>query len=237
VIDVVGTVTRVVPLASSAVMQPSDLLQISYVYQVDPDLKSSITSGSLQLVADWQWIAVSYVHDQTTQTPISGNTESTLLDDQKRDTLRIDLRGNWGAWTARANNTLRLTRDTRVQYDEVRTGVDLSWQPTWVWALNLNASHGDTRFLDTGRTTRTADVRLGGSWTTGSGWWGNGHVEYRTLDDSELLPETLVEGRLQVRRSWPSLDFSLSFGAGERTRGEITTDSADVSVRLSRQFR
>jgi hypothetical protein len=237
VIDVVGAVTRVVPLASSAVMLPGDPLQISYVYQVDPDLKSSVTSGSLQLVADWRWIAVTYSHDQTIQTPLSGDTESTLLGDQKRDTLRVDLRGDWGAWSARANSGLRRTRDTRVQYDEVRTGADFSWQPTWVWALNLNVSHGDTRFLDTGRTTRTSDVRLGGSWTTGSGWWGNGHVGYRTLDDSELLPETLVEARVQIRRSWPSLDLSVSCGVGERTRGEITTDSADVSARVSRQFR
>lgn len=236
-IDVVGTVTRIVPLASSAVIQPGDLLQISYVYQVDPDLKSSVTSGSAQVVADWRWIAVSYDHDQTTQTPVSGNTESTLLDDQKRDTVRLDLRGEWGTWSARANNTMRWTRDTRVQFDEVRTGADLTWQPTWVWALNLSASHSDTRFLDTGRKTSTADIRLGGSWTTGSGWWGNGHVSYRTLDDTELLPETLVEGRLQFRRSWPNLDLSVSCGAGERTRGQITTDSADISFRVSRQFR
>jgi hypothetical protein len=237
VVDVVGTVTRIVPLASSAVMLPGDLLQISYLYQVDSDLKSSVTSGSAQLVADWRWIALTYNHDQTTQTPLSGNTDSTLLNDQKRDALRLDLRGTWGAWTARADSTLHWTRDTQVKYDEVRTAASLTWQPNWVWALDLNASHGDTRFLDIDRRTLISEVRLGASWTTGFGWWGNGGISYRTLDDTQLAPERLLEGRVQFRRSWPNLDLTASCGAGERKRGPITTDSADISVLVSRQFR
>ena len=83
-----------------------------------------------------------------------------------------------------------------------------------------------------GRTTLTLEGEINGRW-----------VEElrsecdRTLDDTELAPETLQEARVQVRRSWPALDLGFGFGVGERTRGPISTDYADVHVSVSRQFR
>jgi hypothetical protein len=56
------------------------------------------------------------------------------------------------------------------------------------------------------------------------------------MDDSQLLPETLKEARVKIRRRWPQLDLYLQFGVGDRTRGGVDTRFADVHLTAVRQF-
>ena len=72
-VQVEGDLTYLVPLASSALMQPGDPLNVSYVYQVAPNSKFATTSGSASFGIDWPWFGFNYSHDQTDQTPLSGS--------------------------------------------------------------------------------------------------------------------------------------------------------------------
>ena len=90
-VEVEGNRTKIVPLATSPVIQAGDPLQVSYSHLMDPSLESRITSQSYFLSGDWQWIAVSLTHDTTKQEPLSGQQQA-LLSDQKRTALRVDLR-------------------------------------------------------------------------------------------------------------------------------------------------
>ena len=52
-VQVDGDRTSLVPLATSALMQPGDPLNVSYVYQVAPSSKFQTTSGSASFGIDW----------------------------------------------------------------------------------------------------------------------------------------------------------------------------------------
>ncbi len=71
-VQVDGDRTSLVPLATSALMQPGDPLNVSYVYQVAPSSKFQTTSGSASFGIDWPCFGFNYSHDQTDQTPLSG---------------------------------------------------------------------------------------------------------------------------------------------------------------------
>jgi hypothetical protein len=234
-VEVEGNRTKIVPLATSAVIQGGDPLQVSYSYLTDPELKSRITTQSYFISADWQWIAVSVTHDITRQEPLSGQ-EETLLSDQNRTALRVDLRRDWGDWRAIGNARAARYRDERLSYDEVRLNENITWRPSYDWQLNLGASQTQAEFLDSGRTSRHYDARLGGTWHSRQGWWADGYLSWRTLQDSEMASETITEGFFRVRRNWPQLVLSCSVGIGQRDRDTVKSTYENLQINITRTF-
>jgi hypothetical protein len=234
-VEVEGNRTKIVPLATSPVIQAGDPLEVSYTYLTDPSLESRVTSQSYFLSGDWQWIAVSLTHDITRQEPLSGQ-QQTLLSDQNRTSLRVDLRHDWGNWRAMGNARAARYRDERLSYDEMRLNENLTWRPSHDWQLTLDASQTQSEFLDSGRTSRHFDGRLGGTWHSRSGWWADGYLTWRNEQDSEMADETITEGFLRVRRNWPQLSLSCSVGVGQRNRDTVKTMYQNLQISIIRKF-
>jgi hypothetical protein len=235
VIETEGTLTKIVPLVTSTVILPGDPLEVSYSYLTDPQLQSRIGNQSYYMSADWDWIAVSLTHDISTQDPLSGQTE-TLLSDQKRTALRIDVRRDWGDWRAMANARAARYRDERLDYDELRLNENLMWRPSYDWQLSLDSSQTQAEFIDSGRVSRHVDARLGGTWHSQRGWWADGFLTWRTERDSELVDETITEGFVRVRRNWPQLAVSCSVGVGQRDRDTVKTMYENIQLNITRTF-
>jgi hypothetical protein len=234
-VEVEGNRTMIVPLATSAVIQGGDPLEISFTHLVDPSLKSKIDTQSYFISADWDWIGIALTHDITSQEPLSGQTQ-TLLSDQKRTALRIDVRHDWGNWRALANARAARYRDEHLNYDEMRLNENLTWRPSYNWQLALDASQTESKFLDSDRTSRNFDARLTGSWHSRAGWWTDGYVSWRTEQDSEMVDETITEGFFRVRRNFPQLALSFSVGVGQRERGPVQTTYENVQLNITRTF-
>lgn len=234
-VEVEGSRTKIVPLATSTVIQAGDPLEASYTYLIDPSLESRITSQSYFLSGDWQWIAVSLSHDISKQEPLSGQ-EQTLLSDQNRTMLRVDLRHDWGDWRAIGGARAARYRDERLRYDELRLNESLTWRPSYDWQLTLDASQTQSEFLDSGRTSRHFDGRLGGTWHSQQGWWADGYLTWRNEQDSEMADETITEGFLRVRRNWPQLSLSCSVGVGQRDRDTVKTMYQNLQINITRTF-
>lgn len=234
-IEVEGNRTRIVPLATSAVIQGGDPLEISYLHLVDPSVESRIGTQSYMLTADWDWIAVSLTHDVTRQDPLSGQ-DQTLLSDQDRTALRVDVRRDWGDWRARGNARAARYRDERLNYDEVRLNENFTWRPSYDWQLSLDASQTQSKFIDTGRVSRYYSARLGGTWHSRRGWWTDGYLSWRTQDDTDMVTETITEGFIRVRRNWPQLTLSCALGIGQRDRGAVQTTYENLQINITRTF-
>ena len=235
IVDVEGNRTKIVPLATSTVILPGDPLEVSYSYLTDPQLESRIGNQSYYLSADWNWISVALTHDISTQDPLSGQTE-TLLSDQKRTALRIDVRHEWGDWRAMGNARAARYRDERLDYDELRLNESLAWRPSYDWQLSFDSSQTQAEFIDSGRTSRHYDARLGGTWHSRNGWWADAFLAWRAQRDSQLVDETITEGFLRVRRNWPQLAFSCSVGLGQRDRDTVKTTYESIQLNLTRTF-
>lgn len=235
VVEVLGDRTRIEPLATSAVIRGGDPLEISYVYLVDPSLKSRTTNESYSISTEWSWIVVTLSHDVTHQEPLDGS-RSTLLSDQNRTMLNLAMRGDWDEWTARATARLARYRDDRLNYDEIRLDQSLSWRPSYRWQVSLDAGQTGSRFVDTGRESQRYDARLGANWHGGHGWWTDGYLSWRTLRDTEVENETIAEGYLRVRRNWPQLSLSCAVGMGQRDRGGVQTTFENLYLSITRVF-
>jgi hypothetical protein len=235
VVEVQGDRTRIEPLATSAVIRGGDPLEISYVYLVDPSLKSRTTSQSYSISTDWSWIIATLSHDTTRQEPLDGS-RSTLLSDQDRTMLNLTMRGDWQEWTGRATARLARYRDDRLNYDEIRLDQSLSWRPGYRWQVSLDAGQTDSHFVDTGRESQRYDARLSANWHSEHGWWTDGYLTWRTLRDTEVENETITEGYLRVRRNWPQLSLSCAAGMGQRDRGGVQTTYENLYVSITRLF-
>jgi len=234
-VETEGNRTRIVPLATSLVIQGGDPLEISYSYLVDPSLRSRIRNQSYFLSADWDWIAVSLTHDVSRQEPLSGQQE-TLLSDQDRTTLRVDVRHDWGNWRAIANARAARYRDERLKYDDIRLNENLTWRPSYDWQLNLDASQTQSTFVDSGRISRYYDARLGGTYHSLEGWWTDGYLTWRAQRDTEVVNETITEAFLRVRRDWLQLHLSCSISLGQRERGSVQTTYENLQINITRTF-
>jgi len=234
-VEVEGNRTKIVPLATSAVIQGGDPLEVSYTYLTDPNLKSRIGTQSYLVSASWDWIAVSLTQDMTKQTPLSGQ-EETLLSDQNRTALRVDVNHDWGDWRALGNVRAARYRDARLDYDEIRFNENLTWRPSYDWQLSLSASQTQSEFIDSGRTSRYYDARLGGTWHSRQGWWADGFLTWRTQQDSEMADETITEGFFRIRRNWPQLALSCSVGLGQRDRDTVKTMYQNIQINITRTF-
>lgn len=230
-----GSRTDIRPLASSTIIQPNDPLEVSYLYLVDANLESRSDSASMLVAADWSWLSVALQHDVTRQVPLSGQ-EDTLLADQDRTMLRLDMRGERGPWQARAGAMANFYRDERLQYDEVRLNQSLWWRPGYRWQVGFDAGQTDARFLESDRHSRYYDNRLSATLQSKRGWWTDGYVSYRSAHDSELPTETIIEAYVRVRRNWPQLSLTFAAGAGTRERGTVQTDFANIQLNLTRTF-
>lgn len=235
IVVIEGSRTEIRPLASSAVIQPNDPLEVSYLYLVDPSLESRSDSASLYVSADWNWISVALQHDVTRQVPLSGQ-QDTLLADQDRTTLRVDMRGERGPWQARAGAVARRYRDERLRYDEVRLNQSLWWRPGYRWQVGFDANQSEGRYLDSERTSRYFDNRLSTTIQSKRGWWTDAYVSYRAMYDSDLPTEKITEGYLRVRRNWPQLSLAFAWGLGTRERGPVSTDFHNLQLNLIRTF-
>jgi len=158
------------------------------------------------------------------------------LSDQDRTALRVDLRRDWGDWRALGNARAARYRDERLNYDEVRLNENLTWRPSYDWQLTLDASQTQSTFLDTDRTNRHYDTRLGGTWHSRRGWWADGYLSWRTEQDTESETETVTEGFLRVRRNWPQLTISCSVSVGRRDRGPVQTTYENLRLNITRTF-
>ena len=226
--------TSLVPLPSSAVMLPGDLLNVSYTYLVPAAARYRTVSRSASLAVDWDWFGFSFSHDETDQTPLAG-TESSLLSDQRRDSALAYVRGVWDTLEGRVTARALRYDSTRLSYDEQRLDELLTYNPYENLQFALSGSQYRTVYRDPPYTTKGNTIRIDASYFWG-GWTATGHGAWRRYDDSRSPSETLYEAGLRVRRSWLKLDLLAAAGFQQRTRGNVTSRNAILHVGAVRRF-
>lgn len=123
-IVVEGKRIRIEPKFGSVVIAPNDLLEVNYVYQIDPSLQYETRTSGFGTGVDYRWIAALFQHRQSAQNPLAG--EARFLTSTRDDRVRLDLRGSWrdlqaeaGASHSRSTSSelLDRRRENRTQFD------------------------------------------------------------------------------------------------------------------------
>ncbi len=231
----VGNLTRIVPLATSAEIQPGDPLEVSYDFNVDPTIKYRTTSHALSAGVDFQWIALSFGHEASDQTLLSGQDRG-FLQDTRRDNAQLDLRGNWQTVQAQAGAGFVHYDSTRLAYNEQRYSQFASYRPYRNLTLSVRGDETNTDFKVPEHRTETRSAQLTLDWYAPWGWTATGLVARRTFKDTLEPTETINEASLKARFQYGLLDMTATFTVSDRNRGGFDTSLWRFDLAAVRRF-
>lgn len=229
-----GDQMRILPQPTSAIIQPGDQLEVSYIYLVDPSVKYRSISRSASLGVDWSWIGVSLSRDASAQKPLSGG-DSTYLTSSTRDTARLNLQADWEELQALGDATLTRYNDVLLAYDERRFNAHFNYRPIESLMLSLSANQYRIDYLSPQRQSLGRSINLSADWAA-AGWLTTVNVSRRQLIDTQVPSETFREASLKLHRKWSKLDVAVMFGLAERLRGGSQSTNAMARIAVVRQF-
>jgi hypothetical protein len=235
VLDRQGDVTRIVPLASSAVILPGDPLVVSYSFEVNPNIEFSTVSWHGTAGVDFNWIALNVAHEQSDQTLLSGRN-ADLLEDRRVDTARVDLRGEWDVLRAVASAQYRVEDSTRLKFTSEELGQFISYRPYYGLTLSLSGQETFTDFTLPHRRSTSYSARAELVWTGWRGLFVNGFAEYRVSEDSQLPSESVRQVGLRARWTRGKLEVAPDVSWNERARGDVESTDLRFNVRVIRRF-
>lgn len=230
-----GNLYRIVPLATSAVIRAGDPLAVSYEYEVDPTLKYRSTSRAVSGGVDFRWIALSFGHEVSDQTPISGHNHG-FLQDVRRDTAQLELRGTWKAIQGQASAGYVRYDSSRLAYTEQRYAGLVSFRPTRSLALSFRADLTTTDFTLPVHQTDARSGQFTLDWYALGGWTTTALVGRRVYKDSLQPMETINEASLKARLVYGLLDITSTFTASDRRRGGFETTLWRLALIAIRRF-
>lgn len=230
-----GDQTRIVPLPTSAVIQPNDPLAVTYLYEVDPSLRYSTTSYWLGAGADFGWVAFSAGRDQSTQTALSGR-DSAFLEDRRKDEAQLEFRGQSGDLQARAGANFIRYRATQLAYDSRRYNQLLRYQPSTRLSLALATEQQSTDYDLPVRHSESQSARLSLDWFAPGGLLVTAYLAWRTYRDTQLPDDDVAEASLRLRRTWRSLELASTFGVIRRSRGTVEIEDQRIMLTATRKF-
>jgi len=218
-VQVNGDQTSLIPLATSALMQPGDPLNVSYVFQVAPNSKFQTTSGSASVGIDWPWFGFNYSHDQTDQTPLSGG-DNTLLLSERRDAGLVYVRGVWDEFQVRAGAGMTSYDSLRLTYVERRFDAFMTYAPYQNLNFNLALNESRTNYQNPVHSTTNDAVRFDAQWSWGP-WQTSAYAAWRRFVDTQQPTETIAEAGVRLRRTWTKLDVNFVAAIQQRTPNGI----------------
>jgi len=233
-VQVDGDRTSLVPLATSALMQPGDPLNVSYVFQVAPNSKFQTTSGSASIGIDWPWFGFNLSHDQTDQTPLSGGDDTFLLS-ERRDAGLVYVRGIWDEFQVRAGAGVTSYDSLRLTYVERRFDVFMTYAPYQNLNFNLSLNESRTNYQLPVHSTTNDAVRFDTQWSWGP-WQTSAYASWRRFVDTEQPTETVAEAGVRLRRTWTKLDVNFVAAIQQRTKGEIVSPNGIIHLAVVRRF-
>jgi hypothetical protein len=230
-----GSLVRVLPLATSAVVRAGDPLAVSYTYRVDPSIRYGTASRSASVGVDYRWIVATITHEESTQTLRSGQSAG-LLQDQRKDTAQLDLHGNWGALSSQGSAVVTRYESTLLKYSLHRLNALGTYRPMSNLSLNLDADRTITDFDAPSRRTDSQSAHLSIEGYSQIGWTTSALFGRRIYRDTLQATETIDEARVQSRLTYGLLDLVAAVSANKRTRGVFNAANWSVDLSATRRF-
>ena len=237
-VTVVNNQTKITPLPTGNIGS-NDLLEVSYNYQIDANLKSAMTSSAFGMGVNYRWISMSFNHAQSTQKPLS-QTTSLFLQDTRRNQVQIALRGT--LLEMPANATMNLENDkssgaVNTVFDLVGFGGSLVWarQSNMNMVFGLNGS--ETKYkLPVQHTNSSLSAHSSLNWYLAGGWINTASVDWSRYKDSGAPAETLVQAIGQSSITLGLLSLSANVALGEWLRNGSRSTNRSFSISAVRRF-
>jgi len=211
VISPLGNYTEIIPLPGSPVIRPGDPLEVSYTYDVAPDVTYSTTTLNGRLGVDFPLLAASYEHLLSDQTRLAGTATPEFLTNSNLDRLKLELRDEWDDVRAQSSAAYDILRSTILNSDTWGFDQSVAYQPRTEILAQVS---GDQFFIDypgQGRHSESYLFRATVDWLTPVGVTVSTIAGYRAYYDTAVPSNDIIDAGLRLRWVYQSLEVIPSF--------------------------
>lgn len=221
-----------IPITSS--INVGDVVFVTYVYLSDPKAKIARSGFRIGTAWDAGWIALRYEHDQDDEKLIKG--EDQPLQSLRRDLVRLDLRGDWGALEASANALFLINDTGSSKYDEISFGQQLLWRPRPGVHLSLFGSESQRHFRRPTRDMRIITAGVSAFWQISAKSKVRVFGNFRDMHNSDSLNQRDVSLGARGNLRFGKIEVIPSLIWTRRERGESLSNDVRGVLRLRRNF-
>ena len=221
-----------IPITSS--INIGDVVFVNYVYLSDPKAKISRSGFRIGTAWDAGWIALRYEHDEDDEKLIKG--EDQPLQHLRRDSVRLDLRGDWGALEAGANAQFLSNDTSSTEYDEISFGQRLRWQPRRGVQLSIFGRESQQHFRRPSRDMRIITAGISAFWQISAKSNVRAFGNFRDMHNSDSLDQRDVSLGARANLQFGKIEVTPSLIWTRRERGESLSNDVRGVLRLRRSF-
>jgi hypothetical protein len=206
-----GSLTKIIPLPSSPVIRPGDPLEVSYTYEVAPDLKYSTATVTGRLGVDFPLVVASYEHALSDQARLAGTAPPQFLINQNVDRFELELRNNWDNVRAHAIAAYEIQNSTIVDFNAWRFNQLVSYQPRSDLVAQISGNEYFVDYPGQGRHSSSYLVRGNVDWFTSAGFSISTFAGYRQFHDTSIRSDEIIDSGVRVRWTYHDLEVAPSF--------------------------
>ena len=205
-----GSLSKIIPVATPAVIQPNDLLEVSYQYGVDPSLQYSTITSDAKVGVDFPWVAAYYEHVLSDQARLAGTPSPQFLINQNLDRFEFELRGQWNEVRAQSTVAYEILRSTIVDSNAWRFGQLLSYQPRPDLVAQISGDQFLVDYPEENRQSNSYLVRGTVDWFTPVGLSLSTFTGYREFHDTQIPSDEIIDFGVRAHWTYRNLDVSPS---------------------------
>lgn len=206
-----GSLTKVIPLAGSPVIQPSDPLEVSYAFAVDPSLRYSTATAAAKLGFGFRWATISYEHLLSDEAKLSGESSGQTLVDENVDRFKLELLYQRERMRAESIVSYELLRSTIADSNAWRFMQALSYQLRRDASIQLSGDQYLVDYVHEDRKSRSYLGRLGLEWHGIEGLSVTPFAGYRSFRDSSATKDDIIDWGVRARWTYRSLQVAPTF--------------------------
>lgn len=231
-----GSLTQIVILPTTIIIQPGDPLVVNYEYQVAPQSKYSTRTIMIDGGVAFGWANLDLQHMQMTQSLMSG--QSNFLTDITQDSARIDVHKDWERFGL-GGNALFQNYDSSSELFKVRYFLQSYSQyvmarPGWGVDVRLNGGQMLIDYSEPSRRMTSIDWGLSLDRYFGENMYFLGYGRVRFLNDTLMPSEKYYEAGLRGHFQYGKIHIEPMFTWMNRTWGPIVTNDYHLMLRIGR---
>ncbi|MBW1843588.1 MAG: hypothetical protein JRJ05_04540 [Deltaproteobacteria bacterium] len=154
----------------------------------------------------------------------------------RRDSVRLDLRGDWGALEAGANAQFLSNDTSSTKYDEISFGQRLRWQPRRGVTLSIFGRESQQQFRRPTRDMRIITAGVSVFWQISAKSNVRAFGNFRDMHHSDSLNQRDVSLGARANLQFGKIEVTPSLIWTRRERGESLSNDVRGVLRLRRSF-
>lgn len=235
-----GQLTKIVILPTTLVIAPGDPLEVSYSYVAAPSGRYSTTGLSGEVGVGFGWISLSFSHQQSNQSMLSGQG-SQYLYSTRQEAGQINLHRGWEFFDARTTALYEIYHTQSPSYGSFdytmqNYGQYLIFRPGWSTILHVDGNEMLTDYAQSRLHDSELDFEASLDRFFASGNYVTAFAQARQAKETHFPTETDYEAGMRGNFRYGKIFIWPWFSWIERTYSPTKTNDPHIMLKIGREL-